>query len=270
MPNRILKESIRYSEKLNGLTDWQYRVWVSLVTYVDDYGRGDARVPVIRGAVFPLRESVTNRDVEEALQALTAAGCIRLYEAEGCPYLCFPEWEKHQNVRNKRSRYPAPPEEEEGVCLSPQASACNCAQVSANAPVIQSESLSESLSESENESESGEGRPEARPADGPASPAASRAEPSKPARFSPPTQKDVEAYCKEAGLAVDAARFMAYYESNGWRVGRNPMHCWQAAARSWARNGFGETAKPDRQGDYIRRSYTEQDYRAMEVDLDAL
>ena len=157
MPNRILKESIRYSEKLNGLTDWQYRVWVSLVTYVDDYGRGDARVPVIRGAVFPLRESVTNRDVEEALQALAAAGCIRLYEAEGCPYLCFPEWEKHQNVRNKRSRYPAPPEEEEGVCLSPQASACNCAQASANAPVIQSESLSESESESENES--GRGTP---------------------------------------------------------------------------------------------------------------
>ena len=49
------------------------------------------------------------RDVEEALQALAAAGCIRLYEAEGHPYLCFPEWEKHQNVRNKRSRYPAPP-----------------------------------------------------------------------------------------------------------------------------------------------------------------
>lgn len=26
---------------------------------------------------------------------------------------------------------------------------------------------------------------------------------------------------------------MAYYESNGWRVGKNPMKDWRAAARNW-------------------------------------
>ncbi len=30
--------------------------------------------------------------------------------------------------------------------------------------------------------------------------------------------------------------FFDYYESNGWRVGRNPMKSWKAAAQRWKRN----------------------------------
>lgn len=53
--------------------------------------------------------------------------------------------------------------------------------------------------------------------------------------FSPPSVEDVSAYADENGLALNADRFIDYYESNGWRVGSNPMRDWKAAARNWAR-----------------------------------
>lgn len=105
MPTRLLKESIHQSERLNSLSDFQYRVWVNLITYVDDFGRGDARPAIIKGTCFPLRERLSNADIEAALQALAGAGCVGLYEVDGKPYLYFPRWESHQNIRNKKSKY---------------------------------------------------------------------------------------------------------------------------------------------------------------------
>lgn len=55
-------------------------------------------------------------------------------------------------------------------------------------------------------------------------------------RFIPPTLDEVKAYCQERGNNVDPERFMAYYESNGWMVGRNKMKDWKAAVRSWERS----------------------------------
>lgn len=55
-------------------------------------------------------------------------------------------------------------------------------------------------------------------------------------RFSPPTIEEVKAYCDERKNRVDPQRFIDYYESNGWKVGKNPMKDWKAAVRTWERN----------------------------------
>lgn len=52
-------------------------------------------------------------------------------------------------------------------------------------------------------------------------------------RFSPPTVEEVHTYCQEKGYTIDPQRFVDYYTSNGWRVGKNPMKDWRAAVRSW-------------------------------------
>lgn len=52
-------------------------------------------------------------------------------------------------------------------------------------------------------------------------------------RFTPPTVEEVRAYCTEKGYTVDPQRFVDYYTSNGWRVGKNPMKDWKAAVRTW-------------------------------------
>lgn len=74
--------------------------------------------------------------------------------------------------------------------------------------------------------------------------AEAKAEPAAPKpttrRRTPPMQRptvwEVENFCRTQGLTlVDAQRFVDYYEANGWKVGRNPMRSWQAAARNWQR-----------------------------------
>lgn len=51
--------------------------------------------------------------------------------------------------------------------------------------------------------------------------------------FTPPTVDEVYAYITRMGYHIDAERFHAYYESNGWMVGRNKMKDWKAACRTW-------------------------------------
>jgi hypothetical protein len=52
-----------------------------------------------------------------------------------------------------------------------------------------------------------------------------------------PTLQDVTLYCKERGNRVDPQQWMDHYQSNGWKVGRNPMRDWKAAVRTWEKNG---------------------------------
>ena len=60
------------------------------------------------------------------------------------------------------------------------------------------------------------------------------AEPPAHKKFVPPTVQEVAGYCQEKRYAVDAERFVSYYEAIGWKVGRNPMKSWQATVRTWA------------------------------------
>lgn len=62
--------------------------------------------------------------------------------------------------------------------------------------------------------------------------------------FAPPTIDEVAAYCRERGNGVDPERFVSHYESNGWRVGRNPMRDWRAAVRTWEKNAGQYDARP--------------------------
>ena len=55
----------------------------------------------------------------------------------------------------------------------------------------------------------------------------------KSKRFSPPTLLEVEDYCFERKNTVDASKFIDYYTSNGWKVGKNAMKDWRAAVRTW-------------------------------------
>lgn len=58
--------------------------------------------------------------------------------------------------------------------------------------------------------------------------------PSKPSkRFTPPTVEEVAQYCFDRMSTIDPQRFVDYYTSNGWMVGKNKMKDWKAAVRTW-------------------------------------
>ena len=57
-------------------------------------------------------------------------------------------------------------------------------------------------------------------------------------RFEKPSISDIEQYCMERNNNVNAEQFFDYYESNGWKVGKNSMKDWKAAVRTWERSEY--------------------------------
>jgi hypothetical protein len=56
-------------------------------------------------------------------------------------------------------------------------------------------------------------------------------------RFTKPTPEEVKARGLQIGLPpIQCEMFHDYYESNGWRVGKNPMKVWTAALANWKRH----------------------------------
>ena len=67
----------------------------------------------------------------------------------------------------------------------------------------------------------------------------------KPKRsFVPPSVEDVENYCREKGYrTVNAMAFVSFYESKGWKVGKDKMSSWKSAVAGWeARNRQADPA----------------------------
>ena len=106
MGNRILKESICRSEEIDSLSWFEEVLFYRLIVVCDDFGRFDGRTKIIKGSCFPLK-SVTEKDIDKALNKLSAVGLVRVYQVEKRPYLQLVTWSCHQTIRNKKSKYPS-------------------------------------------------------------------------------------------------------------------------------------------------------------------
>lgn len=208
MPNRIIKESICYSQDINDLKPeeevFYYRLWVNC----DDFGRFDARLPMLKSKLYPLRENMKSSDIKRYMNALIDKGMVEIYSVKGVLYGQVLAWEKHQQIRAKRSKYP-PKSEADGVGNQMISDDSICPRNPIQSNTIQKES----------ESIYG-GEP-----------------PQK--KFVPPTLEEVTIYCAQRGNSVDPERWHAYYTANGWMVGKNKMKDWKAAVRTWEK-----TSKP--------------------------
>lgn len=81
-----------------------------------------------------------------------------------------------------------------------------------------------------------------------------------------PKREDIIAYCDKSGYHIDVDIFIGYYESNGWKVGKNPMKDWQAAVRSWwARDRHDKSY--DAQKGTLSHNYTPEQIRSYFSDL---
>ena len=64
-------------------------------------------------------------------------------------------------------------------------------------------------------------------------------------KFTPPSLSDIIAYTDDVVLSK---RFYCFYESNGWKVGKNSMKSWRAACDQWkARDTNQQKSKEDEQ-----------------------
>jgi hypothetical protein len=111
MPNRILREGILTSERVNSLT-WEAEVFYRrLMSVVDDFGRFSAHPSLLRAALYPLKlDSVRDANMERLLALVEQASLVRVYVVAGKRYLEMIDF--RQQVRAKESKYPQPPEDE--------------------------------------------------------------------------------------------------------------------------------------------------------------
>ena len=77
--------------------------------------------------------------------------------------------------------------------------------------------------------------------------------PTRAKRFVPPTVDQVREYCEERGNSVNPQRFVDYYSSNGWMVGKNKMKDWKAAVRTWEQKekSYGRPAAPKNSNPFL-------------------
>lgn len=60
-------------------------------------------------------------------------------------------------------------------------------------------------------------------------------------RFQKPTMEELKEYSVSISFQdFDSEKFLDYYESNGWKVGKNPMVDWKATVRGWKKNGHSK------------------------------
>ena len=212
MPNRILKETICTSDNLDQLSAFHETVFYRMIVNCDDFGRLDARPKILASRLFPLKD-IRASQIEDALRALTSAELVTLYEVDGKPFLQMKTWDRHQQIRAKKSKYPGP---EDGVI----ASDINCNQM------ISSDSkCPRNPIQSESESESNP-NPKAR------AKKREKSEKSKP--FVPPTLEDVKAYVALRNSVVDPVEFWEYFNEGQWVDSEGkPVKAWKQKLLTW-------------------------------------
>lgn len=241
MPSRILKESITTNEQIDMLDPFEETFFYRLIVKTDDYGRYDGRPKILRAALFPLKE-VALEDISNALNALQRVGLIKLYVVEDHPYIELTGWERNQNIRAKKSKYPGPEgacEQTESAEKTEQAPEDNCAQLNAdenNCVQMNTDECKCSRNPNPNPNTNTKERDIERES----------AVPAQTVRrvFRKPSLDEVTAYIAEKGYHVNAERWYAFYEAKNWMIGKNKMQDWKAAIRTWEYSEK-DRARPD-------------------------
>lgn len=107
MPNRILREGILTSERVNALSPDAELFYRRLMSVADDFGRYSANPTLLRAACYPLRLDFVRESAIESHMDECAINCLLIkYEVQGKQYLELLDF--HQRTRAKDSKYPAP------------------------------------------------------------------------------------------------------------------------------------------------------------------
>ena len=110
MPSRILKESICTSESLAYISAEAEILFYRLIVKADDFGLYYGSPKILASLLFPLNVP-TERKVSSWLAELVNGGLVATYIGDnGRQYLKLLSWDKHQNRRATKSKYPLPKE----------------------------------------------------------------------------------------------------------------------------------------------------------------
>jgi hypothetical protein len=106
MPNRIIREGILTSERINRLSPKAELFYRRLMSVADDYGRFHSNPVLLRSACYPLQiDTVHDKDITEWLTECVENLAVVVYEAQG--KRCLELMNFRQQQRAKDSKFPA-------------------------------------------------------------------------------------------------------------------------------------------------------------------
>jgi hypothetical protein len=197
---RNIKPSIYVNEELAELPIAARWLFVGLWTMADREGRMEDRPRRIKMTIFP-GDTI---DVEPLLDGLAGKELIVRYEVEGAAYIWIPGFAKHQKPHHREVESVIPAYEGKDKAAPRHGSGTTQASASPSEspfPLTDCSSLQKKAR--------------------------------KRAPFVKPTVSEVAEYVRNRGSPVDAEAFVAFYESKGWKVGKEPMSNWKAAIVTW-------------------------------------
>lgn len=108
MSNQIQHQAVLENDAVNKLSLMAEMFLHRLLNAVDRYGCFDARIPILRAKLFPLKlDDVTPAQLSEWLTECVNAGLIQLYEVNGQPYLQVSGFKRRLGA--VKGAYPPPP-----------------------------------------------------------------------------------------------------------------------------------------------------------------
>lgn len=188
-------------------------IWVMLLTLAGRCNSGGL-IFLTENIPYTAKMLADELDFEEstvilALQSLEQLGMVQTSD-EG--FLAISGWEEHQNIDGMekiREQNRLRKQRQRQRLLTENSSECD-----SHVTVTQCHAVEEEIDKSKTKSKNnGVGAK----------------------RFTPPTVEQVRAYCTERRNMVDPQRFVDFYESKGWIVGKVQMKDWKAAVRTWER-----------------------------------
>lgn len=112
MSVRFIRSSIWTSPNLNSLPEDAELLFYRLLPLPDDHGCFDSDPRVLKGMLFPIRDSITIESICDRLLSLADSEIISLWCHSGRLFGVFTNWAKHQQIRSKYKRKtPEPPKD---------------------------------------------------------------------------------------------------------------------------------------------------------------
>lgn len=228
--NRIIKPEFFTSEKLSSISELSNLFFIGILIHCDDYGVCINNNRRLIGDIFPLRESITEKDIEKAKQELLKIRVLVAVEKDEKKYLIVKNWKEHQKVEKPSKRRFLNDDEIDGFLKTlpdtlPETLPDTVEKFSETLPapiLINNGSVNGSVN----------GIMSDKPTNSPTK------------KFIPPTLQECIDYFIEKGKAgMDGEKFFYHWDGLNWFKGKTKIVKWKSAAATWILNDFANKNK---------------------------